>query len=136
MLTSVRGIELRQVADPAIAFPADAVATVTASCVCGSDLHGYRGHAATAFPRRIGHEFIGVVSETGSGVTTDAVGDLIPAARVAGRNIGLRGGVAPVRPGAAAGGRGRGLPRHGRATRHQGSPATLSHRRIRPYLRA
>ena len=58
MLTSVRGIELRRVADPVIHFPTDAVVTVTASCVCGSDLHGYRGHAATVFPRRIGHEFI------------------------------------------------------------------------------
>jgi hypothetical protein len=46
------------------------VVTVTASCVCGSDLDGYRGHAETAFPRRIGHEFIGVVSDTGSDVTT------------------------------------------------------------------
>ena len=77
MLTAVRGIELRQVADPAIHFPTDAVVTVTASCVCGSDLHGYRGHAATVFPRRIGHEFIGVVSETGSEVTTVAAGDLV-----------------------------------------------------------
>jgi threonine dehydrogenase-like Zn-dependent dehydrogenase len=77
MLTSVRGIELRQVPDPVIHFPADAVVTVTASCVCGSDLHGYRGHAATAFPRRIGHEFIGVVSDTGSAVTTVRPGDLV-----------------------------------------------------------
>ena len=77
MLTSVRGIELRQVADPAIHFGTDAIVTVTASCICGSDLHGYRGHAATVSPRRIGHEFIGVVSETGSGVTTVAVGDLV-----------------------------------------------------------
>jgi threonine dehydrogenase-like Zn-dependent dehydrogenase len=62
---------------PRFHFPTDAVVTVTASCVCGSDLHGYRGHAATVFPRRIGHEFIGVVSETGSEVTTVAVGDLV-----------------------------------------------------------
>ncbi len=72
MLTSVRGIELRQVDDPAIHFGTDAIVTVTASCICGSDLHGYRGHATTVFPRRIGHEFIGVVSETGSEVTTVA----------------------------------------------------------------
>src|SRR6202046_5011958 len=77
MLTAVRGIELRQVDDPAIHFPTDAVVTVTASCVCGSDLHGYRGHATTSFPRRIGHEFVGVVSDTGSDVTTVAGGDLV-----------------------------------------------------------
>jgi threonine dehydrogenase-like Zn-dependent dehydrogenase len=57
--------------------PTDAVATVTASCICGSDLHGYRGHAATTFPRRIGHEFIGVVSATGPAVTTVRPGDLV-----------------------------------------------------------
>jgi threonine dehydrogenase-like Zn-dependent dehydrogenase len=77
MLTSVRGIELRQVVDPEIHFPTDAVVTITASCVCGSDLHGYRGHVATAFARRIGHEFVGVVSDTGSDVTTVAPGDLV-----------------------------------------------------------
>jgi threonine dehydrogenase-like Zn-dependent dehydrogenase len=77
MLTSVRGIELRQVPDPVIHFATDAVVTVTASCVCGSDLHGYRGHAATTFPRRIGHEFIGVVSDAGSAVTTVRPGDLV-----------------------------------------------------------
>jgi threonine dehydrogenase-like Zn-dependent dehydrogenase len=77
LLTSVRGIELRQVPDPVIHFPTDAVVTVTASCVCGSDLHGYRGHAGTTFPRRIGHEFIGVVSDAGSAVTTVRPGDLV-----------------------------------------------------------
>jgi threonine dehydrogenase-like Zn-dependent dehydrogenase len=77
MLTSVRGIELRQVSDPEIHFPTDAVVTVTASCVCGSDLHGYRGHAKAAFPKRIGHEFIGVVSDTGSDVSTVKAGDLV-----------------------------------------------------------
>ncbi len=77
MLTAVRGIELRQVDDPVIAFPTDALVRVTASCVCGSDLHGYRGNAKTVFPRRIGHEFIGVVTATGSAVTTVAEGDLV-----------------------------------------------------------
>src|ERR1700677_4287637 len=77
MLISVRGIELRPVSDPVIHFPTDAVVTVTASCVCGSDLHGYRGHATRALPRRIGHEFIGLVSDTGSGVSTVKAGDLV-----------------------------------------------------------
>jgi threonine dehydrogenase-like Zn-dependent dehydrogenase len=77
MLTAVRGIQLRQVPDPVIHFPTDAVVTVTASCVCGSDLHGYRGHATTAFPRRVGHEFIGMVSATGPDVTTVRAGDLV-----------------------------------------------------------
>jgi threonine dehydrogenase-like Zn-dependent dehydrogenase len=77
MLTSVRGIELREVSDPTVHFPTDAVVAVTASCICGSDLHGYRGHAKTVFPKRIGHEFIGVVSDTGTDVTTVKAGDLV-----------------------------------------------------------
>jgi threonine dehydrogenase-like Zn-dependent dehydrogenase len=77
MLTSVRGVQLRQVGDPGIHFPTDAVVTVTASCICGSDLHGYRGHVPTAFPKRMGHEFIGVVGDTGSDVTAVRPGDLV-----------------------------------------------------------
>jgi hypothetical protein len=79
MLTAVRGIELREVADPVVHFPTDAVVRVTASCVCGSDLHPYRGNATRGLPRRIGHEFIGVVTEAGSAVTTVKPGDLVVA---------------------------------------------------------
>jgi threonine dehydrogenase-like Zn-dependent dehydrogenase len=77
MLTGVRGIEVREVSDPVVHFPADAVVTVTASCICGSDLHPYRGTPLVSFPRRIGHEFIGVVSDTGPDVTTVRAGDLV-----------------------------------------------------------
>jgi threonine dehydrogenase-like Zn-dependent dehydrogenase len=77
LLTAVRDIELQDVSDPAIHFPTDAVVTVTATCICGSDLHGYRGHATTSFPKRVGHEFIGVVRETGSAVTTVRAGDTV-----------------------------------------------------------
>jgi len=77
LLTAVRGIELQQVADPTIRFPTDALVTVTVTCICGSDLHPYRGDAPTAFPKPIGHEFVGVVSAVGSQVETLAVGDLV-----------------------------------------------------------
>jgi threonine dehydrogenase-like Zn-dependent dehydrogenase len=77
MLTSVRGIQLWQVRDPVVHFPTDAVVTVTASCICGSDLHGYRGHAPAAYPKPVGHEFMGVVSDVGSEVTAVKAGDLV-----------------------------------------------------------
>jgi hypothetical protein len=77
LLTAVRDIELQDVSEPAVHFPTDAVVTVTASCICGSDLHGYRGHATTSFPKRVGHEFIGVVSETGAAVTAVQAGDTV-----------------------------------------------------------
>ncbi len=62
--------------DPGIENPTDAVVRVVLACVCGSDLWYYRGE--TPFDRGpIGHEFIGVVEETGSEVSSVAAGDLV-----------------------------------------------------------
>jgi threonine dehydrogenase-like Zn-dependent dehydrogenase len=77
LLDAVREIRLTEVPDPEVHHPTDAVVRVTAACICGSDLHPYRGTAPTAFPKRIGHEFVGVVEAVGSGVQTLAVGDLV-----------------------------------------------------------
>jgi threonine dehydrogenase-like Zn-dependent dehydrogenase len=49
---------------------------VVLACVCGSDLWYYRGDSPFA-PGPIGHEFIGVVEDTGSGVTDIKKGDLV-----------------------------------------------------------
>ncbi|MCW2523330.1 MAG: putative Zn-containing alcohol dehydrogenase [Frankiales bacterium] len=79
LLTAVGDIALTEVADPAVHFPTDAVVKVTATCICGSDLHPYRGTAPTVFPKRAGHEFVGVVTDVGSAVSTLKVGDLVVA---------------------------------------------------------
>jgi threonine dehydrogenase-like Zn-dependent dehydrogenase len=65
--------------DPRIELPTDAVVRVVAACVCGSDLWGFRGFHPEGDPRPIGHEFVGVVEETGSGVTTIRSGDFVVA---------------------------------------------------------
>jgi threonine dehydrogenase-like Zn-dependent dehydrogenase len=62
--------------DPTITLPTDAVVRVTLACVCGSDLWYYRGESPHALGA-IGHEFIGVVEQVGSGVSTLAEGDLV-----------------------------------------------------------
>lgn len=62
---------------PTIQRPTDVIVKVTASCVCGSDLWPYRGVRETEEPRAIGHEFVGVVEETGSEVTQLAAGDFV-----------------------------------------------------------
>jgi len=72
-----RDIRLEDVPDPAIRRPTDALVRVVASCVCGSDLWPYRGVTATSKPGRIGHEFVGVVEDLGSEVTTLRVGDFV-----------------------------------------------------------
>jgi threonine dehydrogenase-like Zn-dependent dehydrogenase len=79
MLTGVREVEIQQVSDPKIQLSTDAVVAVTASCICGSDLHPYRGNRATTFPKPIGHEFVGVVTDIGSEVATVKVGDVVVA---------------------------------------------------------
>jgi threonine dehydrogenase-like Zn-dependent dehydrogenase len=56
--------------------PTDAVVRVALACVCGSDLWYYRGDSPFQ-PGPIGHEFIGVVEDTGSAVTAIKKGDLV-----------------------------------------------------------
>ncbi|MFG1687899.1 zinc-binding dehydrogenase [Nonomuraea sp. NPDC049269] len=63
--------------DPKIQQPADAIVRVVLSCVCGSDLWPYASMPATGIGRPMGHEFLGVVEETGSDVATLQAGDLV-----------------------------------------------------------
>lgn len=70
-------VALRQVAEPVLTEPGDAIVRITASCVCGSDLHPYRDDVQYPAGRPIGHEFIGVVEQIGSEVRSVAVGDFV-----------------------------------------------------------
>jgi threonine dehydrogenase-like Zn-dependent dehydrogenase len=65
--------------DPKIVDPADAVVRTVASCVCGSDLWPYRSLPATERGRLMGHEFLGIVEETGKDVPGLKAGDLVVA---------------------------------------------------------
>ncbi|MGY1771908.1 zinc-binding dehydrogenase [Blastococcus sp. SYSU D00813] len=75
-LDAARTVTVREVPDPALLRPTDALVRVTATCICGSDLHSYRG-AGAGLPLLMGHEFLGVVTEVGSAVTAVAPGDLV-----------------------------------------------------------
>jgi threonine dehydrogenase-like Zn-dependent dehydrogenase len=77
-----RDVRLEEVPDPVLATGAgasgrDAVVRVVASCVCGSDLWPYRGINKITSPRRMGHEFVGVVEEVGANVERVRVGDFV-----------------------------------------------------------
>lgn len=51
---------------------------MTAAGICGSDVGIYHGtNAAATYPRVIGHEMVGVVDETGPGVTNVKKGDRV-----------------------------------------------------------
>lgn len=70
-------VRVETVPDPVLQQPSDAIVRVTASCICGSDLHPYHDLVATPGGVSMGHEFVGVVEELGSAVTTLRVGDLV-----------------------------------------------------------
>lgn len=72
-----RDVRVEEVADPAIMTDTDAIVRVTAACVCGSDLWPYRGVTPVSEPRRIGHEFVGIVEQVGTSVETVRVGDFV-----------------------------------------------------------
>jgi threonine dehydrogenase-like Zn-dependent dehydrogenase len=71
-----RNITVGDRPDAAIKEPSDAVVRVVLACVCGSDLWYYRADSPFE-PGPIGHEFIGVIEEVGSKVTTLRNGDLV-----------------------------------------------------------
>jgi threonine dehydrogenase-like Zn-dependent dehydrogenase len=72
-------VRVEDVPDPVLKQPTDALVRVTTACICGSDLHPYHSMSPADGPARIGHEFIGVVEDTGSDVTTVRKGDLVVA---------------------------------------------------------
>ncbi|CAL9650285.1 alcohol dehydrogenase catalytic domain-containing protein [Streptomyces levis] len=75
-------IRYGEVPDPVVTAPTDAVVRVTAAGICGSDLHIYDGHGfSPELGYTPGHECVGVVVDTGDGVTRIKPGDrvLVPA---------------------------------------------------------
>lgn len=75
--------------DPVLPGPDGAVIEVTATAICGSDLHFLEGHYPMAEPVSVGHEAVGVVREIGSDVTSVAVGDRVLVSSVAGCGLSL-----------------------------------------------
>lgn len=71
-------IRLDEVPEPKIEQPTDAVIRITASAICGTDLHFIRGTMSPMVPGTIlGHEAVGVVEELGSDVRNLNVGDRV-----------------------------------------------------------
>jgi threonine dehydrogenase-like Zn-dependent dehydrogenase len=71
-------VRIESVPDPKIRKPTDAVVRVTHACICGSDLWYYRGISESWEPGwRTGHEWMGIVEDTGSEVRTLKKGDRV-----------------------------------------------------------
>jgi alcohol dehydrogenase len=75
----INDLRLEEIADPLIESPADAIIKVTTAAICASDLH-IKHEVGTEPGTILGHEYCGVVVETGSQVRSLKKGD-----RVAGR---------------------------------------------------
>jgi len=73
-----KDVRVETVPDPAIVNRDDIVLRVTATAICGSDLHLYRGKIPQVKDGDIlGHEFMGVVEDAGPDVTRVRVGDRV-----------------------------------------------------------
>ena len=70
-------VSVDTVLDPTIQKPDDVILRVTSTAICGSDLHIYNGFFPQTRPMTLGHEFMGIVEETGSGVTQLQRGDRV-----------------------------------------------------------
>jgi len=71
-------IRVETVPDPEILNPRDAIVKITATAICGSDLHLYDGYIPTMKKGDIlGHEFMGEVVELGREVKNLKVGDRV-----------------------------------------------------------
>jgi threonine dehydrogenase-like Zn-dependent dehydrogenase len=70
-------VRVIDVPDPVIQQPTDAIVRVVRACICGSDLRPYHSMPATAGGSSMGHEFIGVLEDTGDDVTSVKKGDLV-----------------------------------------------------------
>lgn len=70
-------VAVRDVPDAAVEDPGDVVVRVTASAICGSDLHFFHGKAPMSPGDTIGHEAVGTVVQAGPEVHRFAPGDRV-----------------------------------------------------------
>ncbi|HLY10589.1 MAG TPA: glutathione-independent formaldehyde dehydrogenase [Planctomycetota bacterium] len=72
-----RDIQIQKVPDARIERPTDVLVRITMSNIGGSDLHMYEGRAEVQKGTVLGHENLGRVIETGTGVERIRVGDWV-----------------------------------------------------------
>jgi alcohol dehydrogenase len=70
--------EWRDVPEPALLQPTDAIVRVDTATICGTDLHILKGDVpAVESGRILGHEAVGTIEQVGTGVTTVRPGDRV-----------------------------------------------------------
>jgi threonine dehydrogenase-like Zn-dependent dehydrogenase len=77
MMYGPRDVRFEERDDPAIVKPTDAIIRISATCICGSDLWTYRGINKIVHPLPFGHEYCGIVTETGRDVRNIRPGQFV-----------------------------------------------------------
>ncbi len=73
-----KDVRVETMPDPALLAPDDILLRVTATAICGSDLHLYHGKIPeTRHGDIFGHEFMGIVEDAGPEVTNVSIGDRV-----------------------------------------------------------
>jgi glutathione-independent formaldehyde dehydrogenase len=72
-----RNVSVENVPDPKIERPTDVLVRITATNICGSDLHMYEGRTDIEPGRVLGHENLGEVVEVGEAVVRIKKGDMV-----------------------------------------------------------
>ncbi|MFF9487803.1 glutathione-independent formaldehyde dehydrogenase [Streptomyces sp. NPDC014676] len=70
-------VAVEEVDNPTVQHPNDVIVKVTSTAICGSDLHMYEGRTAAEPGITFGHENMGIITETGPGVTSLKEGDRV-----------------------------------------------------------
>jgi len=91
-------IQQETVADPFIEHDEDVILKVTSTAICGSDLHILNGFIPQVKDMIMGHEFMGIVEETGKHVTKLKKGDrvVVPFPIACGQCYFCNNGLAPA----------------------------------------
>ena len=77
VIHGIGSVQYDTVDDPQIKEHDDIILKVTATAICGSDLHIYSGGIPQPRPMVLGHEFMGIVEEAGKNVTKLKRGDRV-----------------------------------------------------------
>jgi threonine dehydrogenase-like Zn-dependent dehydrogenase len=77
VLYGPRDVRFEDRPEPRIEQPTDAIISISATCVCGSDLWPYRGAQPIDGPTPMGHEYCGIVEELGSEVNSVKKGQFV-----------------------------------------------------------
>jgi S-(hydroxymethyl)glutathione dehydrogenase/alcohol dehydrogenase len=72
-----KDMRVETVDDPSLEDARDVILRVTATAICGSDLHLYNGFFPQTKPLVMGHEFMGIVEDLGSGIRNLQRGDRV-----------------------------------------------------------